>query len=201
MDKKYGHKWQETPWSIKDFKSFKEGLTYDNILEVAEGGIQTAYNILNWVWFDRRKRKIDVRLARWDTWSADNTLGHIIFPMLVQLKATKQGAPMTDDKDVPEHLRSKDDEGNSFGTPKKNSWDTDSNHFKRWDWILDEMIWAFEQKCRDDWEGDYYEYEYDDTEQFGMKLIWEDREGQKAHQARMTKAFALFGKYYENLWN
>ena len=30
--------------------------------------------------------------------------------------------------------------------------------FKRWDWILDEMIWAFHQKCRDDWEGDYYEY-------------------------------------------
>ena len=63
------------------------------------------------------------------------------------------------------------------------------------------MSWAFEQKCRDDWEGDYYEYEYDDTEQFGMKLVWEDREGQKAHAARMARGFIFFGKYYENLWN
>jgi hypothetical protein len=29
---------------------------------------------------------------------------------------------------------------------------------KKWNSIMDEMIWAFEQKCRDDWESDYYEY-------------------------------------------
>ena len=27
---------------------------------------------------------------------------------------------------------------------------------QEWDQILDEMIWAFEQKCRDHWEDDYY---------------------------------------------
>jgi hypothetical protein len=78
---------------------------------------------------------------------------------------------------------------------------TDDKFFKRWDWILDEMIWAFNQKCRDDWEGDFYEYKDDDTERFGLKLVWEDREGQQAHQARITNGFKLFGKYYENLWN
>jgi hypothetical protein len=72
---------------------------------------------------------------------------------------------------------------------------------QEWDEILDEMIWAFEQKCRDNWESDYYEYKDDNTEQFGLKLVWEDREGAKAHQERMTNGFMLFGKYYENLWD
>jgi hypothetical protein len=72
---------------------------------------------------------------------------------------------------------------------------------QEWNEILDEMIWAFEQKCRDDWESDYYEYEDDNTERFGLKLVWEDRAGAKAHQERMSNGFRLFGKYYENLWD
>ena len=59
---------------------------------------------------------------------------------------------------------------------------------QEWNEILDEMIWAFEQKCRDDWMEDY---DYNK---------W-DREGVKAHQERMSNGFRLFGKYYENLWD
>jgi len=59
---------------------------------------------------------------------------------------------------------------------------------QEWDDILDEMIWAFEQKCRDDWMEDY---DYNK---------W-DREGAKAHQERMTNGFRLFGTYYESLWD
>ena len=185
-----------------------EGLSYENhthedhVLEVIEELVQGVYNVFNWLWFDRRTQKIKVRIDKSDTWSMDHTLGHIILPMLVQLKATKHGAPCTDDKDVPKELRS------TSAPTKKNSWDTDDNHFKRWDWILDEMIWAFNQKCRDDWEGDYYEYREmgpeeskDPNSLFGLKLVWEDREGQKAHQERMTNGFKLFGKYYEHLWD
>ena len=149
------------------------------------------------------EQKIQVKIESWDTWSMDHTLGHIILPMLVQLKATKHGAPCTDDKDVPKALRS------TNAPAKENKWDTDENHFKRWDWILDEMIWAFNEKCRDNWEADFYEYKNiskeeatDGTERlFGMKLIWEDKKGRKAHAARMANGFALFGKYYENLWD
>ena len=78
---------------------------------------------------------------------------------------------------------------------------------KKWDDIMDEMIWAFEQKLRDDWEGDYYEYRELGLEEdkgdsmFGLKLVWEDPEGSAAHQKRMTAGFKLFGKYYENLWD
>ena len=180
-----------------------EGLSYENhthedhVLEVIEEVVQSVYNVFNWVWFDRRTQKVKVRIDKWDTWSMDSTLAHIVLPMLAQLKATKQGAPGVDNADVPKELRMSKKDMAQFA--KDGS--TDDKFFKRWDWILDEMIWAFNQKCRDDWEGDFYEYKDDDTEQHGVKLVWEDREGQKAHQKRMTNGFKLFGKYYENLWN
>jgi hypothetical protein len=180
-----------------------EGLSYENhthedhVLEVIEEVVQSVYNVFNWLWFDRRTQKVKVRIDKWDTWSMDSTLAHIVLPMLAQLKATKQGAPGVDNADVPKELRMSKKDMAQFA--KDGS--TDDKFFKRWDWILDEMIWAFNQKCRDDWEGDFYEYKDDDTEQHGVKLVWEDREGQKAHQKRMTNGFKLFGKYYENLWD
>lgn len=183
MNNKYGFAWPDT----QDYD--------DYYLEAMEDVLQTFYNFFNWIWFDRRAQQIKVRIDKSDTWSMDHTLAHIVLPMLVQLKATKHGAPFVDDKDVPMILRSKS------APPKENEWDTDDNHFKRWDWVLDEMIWAFEQKARDDWQSDYYTYEEDKDAAFGLKLVWENREGQKAHQERMTNGFSLFGKYYEGLWD
>ena len=177
---------------------------FENCLEVIEDRMQSVYNVFNWIWFDRRKQKINVRIDRWDTWSMDHTLGPIILPMLVQLKRDNHGAPHVDQADVPKELRASKKQRVKFNT----NGTTDPNHFKRWDWIMDEMIWSFEQKCRDDWEGDYYKYEEVDSKDateseslFGLKLVWEDREGQAAHQARMTNGFRLFGVYFENLWD
>tara|TARA_R110000851_G_scaffold168392_2_gene314246 strand:- start:1281 stop:1910 length:630 start_codon:yes stop_codon:yes gene_type:complete len=174
----------------------------DHVFEAIEDMLQDFYNVFNWLWFDRRQQKIKVKIDKWDTWSMDHTLASIVLPMLKQLKATKHGAPIVDDKDVPKELRSKN------APPKENMWDTDANHFLRWDWVLDEMIWAFEQKCRDDWDGDYYEYRDIEPEEskdpnslFGLVLVWEDKKGRADHQKRMTKGFKLFGKYYENLWD
>ena len=153
-------------------------------------------------WLDRffgwnPKQKINVRIDPQDTWSMDYTLAHIITPMLVQLKETKHGAPSVDDADVPKELRMTRKQRKQLSVDGT----VDDNHFARWNWILDEMIWAFEQKSREDWDGDFYEYEQDDTEQFGVRLVWEDKEGAKAHQERMSNGFRLFGRYYENLWD
>ena len=188
-----------------------EGLSYENqthedyVLEAIEDAIQSVYNVFNWIWYDRRPaQRINVRVDRWDTWSMDHTLAHIVLPMLVQLKRTKHGAPMVDLEDVPKLLHPTKKQQAEY----KKTGSTDPKFFNRWDWILDEMIWAFNQKCRDNWEGDYYEYREmgpeeskDPNSLFGLKLVWEDREGQKAHQERMTNGFKLFGKYYENLWD
>ena len=144
MDKKYG----TCNWD--DNQSHE-----DYAIEAIESGIQRVYNVFNWIWFDRRTQKVKVRIDKWDTWSMDHTLAHVIHPMLVQLKATNHGYP-------------------SGLTEKK------------WDDIMDEMIWAFEQKLRDDWEGDYYEYRELGLEEakiilslFGLKLVWEDPEGRR----------------------
>ena len=74
---------------------------------------------------------------------------------------------------------------------------------QEWNEILDEMIWAFEQKCRDHWEDDYYG-DYDEDQKNGSMVgsfKWIDHEGLKTHQERMTNGFRLFGKYFENLWD
>jgi len=143
-----------------------------------------------------------VKIDRWDTWSMDHTLSYIILPMLKQLNETKHGAPYTEDEDVPEYLRS------HMAQPKENEWDTDSLHFMRWDWILAEMIWAFEQELKDDDEHQFF----DDSECGDEKFPWDkdgqylskikvDNEGLEAHQKRKANGFKLFGKYYQNLWD
>jgi hypothetical protein len=128
----------------------------------------------------------------------DHTLSYIILPLLKQLEATKHGAPHTDDEDVPEYLRS------HMAQPKENEWDTDSLHFMRWDWILAEMIWAFEQKTIDDNDSQFFDHSTSngkapwDKDYIGPKF---DKEGYTKHHDRMQNGFKLFGKYYQNLWD
>ena len=140
-----------------------------------------------------------VKIDRWDTWSMDYSLSFIVVPMLKQLKETKHGAPFVDDEDVPEELKS------TSAPPKENDYDTDENHFKRWDWALNEMIWAFEQNLDNNSEEKFFDHaEWDEKEKdFGKNLhkIKIDQVGLKAHQDRKANGFRLFGKYYQGLWD
>jgi hypothetical protein len=150
------------------------------------------------------EQKKSIKIDPWDTWNMAHTLADIIHPMLQQLHKDKHGAPYTDDEDVPEHLRS------TAAKPKKNEWDVDSNHFKRWDWILKEMIWAFGELAKDR-DLDFfikkpkYKWVKKEGENFSeMVTVREgiyDAEKAKAYYARKKNAFRLFGKYYENLWD
>jgi hypothetical protein len=92
------------------------------------------------------------------TWSMDHTLAHIIVPMLKQLQDTKHGAPVVDNDDVPEELRMPED---WYEGKYKVDGSTDTHFFDRWDWVLEEMIWAFEQKVKDDWEEQFCSGEHD----------------------------------------
>ena len=144
------------------------------------------------------KQRTSIKIHEYDTWSMDHTLAPIILPMLVQLKDTMHGAPVVDLEDVPKLLhptKKQQAEYNKTGS-------TDPKFFTRWDWIIGEMIWAFEQKCRDDWQNDYYgDYVEDKDRPLGGRFEWIDKEGRKAHQERMSNGFKLFGKYFENLWD
>ena len=138
----------------------------------------------NWLydWFGYSpKQRTSIKIHKYDTWSMDYTLAPIILPMLVQLKETKHGAPFVDGDDVPEELRDTPDELAKYN----HNGETTDKFFKRWDWVMDEMIFAFEQKCKDDWLS---EFSYDMSKA-------------KKIQERMSNGFRLFGKYYESLWD
>ena len=134
-----------------------------------------------------RKRRITIRIDKYDTWSMDHTLAMIIHPMLIQLKETKRGAPNTDDWDVPHGIKSVN------AKPKENEWDTDEFHFVRWDFIMDEMIHAFEQLKEDDWTARFYT---EDGDSFTV-----DEKGLDEEDKRIHNGLRLFGKYFRNLWD
>lgn len=164
-------------------------------------------------WVESKKsRQIYVKIDRWDTWGMDHTLALIVLPMLRQLQATKHGAPYVADEDVPEHLRS------TAAPAKEHEYDTDANHFQRWDWVLNEMIFAFNCKCDDSWQEKYRSGNIDmkteacEWDETGKPTMYQmvsgpndtyecDYEGMAVEQARITNGFRLFGKYYENLWD
>ena len=86
------------------------------------------------------EQKVKVRIDPWDTWSMDHTLAHIVLPMLKQLKATKHGAPQVDWEDVPRELRPSKEELRAYNKDGT----ADDKFFERWDWGLEEMIYAFD---------------------------------------------------------
>lgn len=164
------------------------------------------YKLLSWI-HSKQERTIKIHIDPWDTWSMDNTLAYIVLPMLKQLKATKHGAPYVDPKDCPEHLKPK-----KLTKKERESGHTDSTHFERWNWVLDEMIFAFDSKVNDDWE-DQFETGENDLQwkklEGGMSQMVEgpnhtkvyDWEGRKKYEERIANGFLLFGKYYEALWD
>lgn len=144
--------------------------TYESIGEFLS---KTFVNSICKKIYQFRKRKEYVRIDNYDVWSMDVTLSKVILPMLKKLKEVKHGSPHIDDKDVPKNLRS------TSAKPLENNWDTDEFFHKRWEYVLDEMIYAFEHISSAD------DIEYT----------------RKAHIERMNKGLILFGKYYRALWD
>ena len=137
-----------------------------------------------------------VKIDRYDTWSMDSTLAHIIHPMLLQLRDTKHGSPNVDDEDVPKHLRRY--------VAKPVEHDTDEFWHDRWTWVLNEMIWSFKQLLRDDDESEFFDHsESNSIKDFNesMKKMKVDWAGLTAHQERKQNGFRLFGKYFQALWD
>jgi hypothetical protein len=155
-------------------------------------------------WVESKKsRQIYVRIDKYDSWSADHTIALIAVPLLKQLQISKHGAPFVDDVDVPDGLGLRSYETDKV--PDKDSGEVDENHFKRWDWVLGEIIWALEQKVTDDAESQYYHKKNPELKskdfEAQMDNITIDMAGLDAWQKRKTRGYKLFGKYYENLWD
>lgn len=196
--------------------TFGEWLAHGDVEPEAEVGEVRSWDrerhetvlskFLTWI-HSKKKRTIKVHIDRWDTWGMDDTLAYIILPMLKQLKATKHGAPYVDLKDVPKELH-----GKKLTKKQKDNGEVDDKHFERWDWVMSEMIFAFETKVNDGWEDQFETGESDiqwKTLEGGMSQMVEgpkhtrvyDWEGRKKYEERIANGFRLFGKYYQSLWH
>lgn len=108
-------------------------------------------------------RKIEVKIHKHDLYSLDYTLALIILPALKEFRKGVRSSPNIDFEDVPKDLC----------TTPSNQYKLDANWHKRWEYVLDEMIFAFE-------------------------CIAEDKEAES--DVRIANGLRLFGKYYRGLW-
>ena len=177
VNKYFMKKYNEPYWNFRN-----EKLTaIDNTVVAISDIITDILNAtINKIIFKIPKR-VKVKIDKYDVWSLDNTLALIIAPALKKLKETKGGSPFVDDADVPEHLRVDPLE------VKENEWDTDSRYHDRWDYVIDEMIWTFEQHAI---QNTYLDEEFNT-----------DKAAFEAHSARINNGNRLFGKYYNMLWS
>lgn len=163
-----------------------------------------------------------VKIDRYDTWNMDSTLALIVLPMLKQLKETKHGSQQVDMEDVPEHLRTTSteewDEQETFEFYKEHEVkEGKGDVHARWDWVLDEMIFAFES-FGNDWEAKYYSGKFDmkseacEWDENGKATLFKmvkgpnhtsefDYEGMKKENDRIDNGLRLFGKYFRGLWD
>ena len=144
---------------------------------------------------NKGKRKMNIKIDKWDSWNADHTLALIIHPVLVQLHKTTHGYP-----------------GEKGMTAKK------------WNVILEKMIFAFNELKKDDWMDRFYSgksdvLEYcidknhkkvakDDPTCIGSTMkkgpndtTKFDKKGCATQYKKIVEGTMLFGKYYQHLWD
>ena len=126
------------------------------------------------------EQSISVKIDKWDTWSMDVTLAHIIHPMLVQLKETKHTYPsdLTEEK-----------------------WDSilDDMIFsfksKLYDWEEEFTSGVWDMELKDKIEPGKMEMLEGPNHTYKV-----DQEGMKKYRDRVANGYRLFGKYYDHLW-
>ena len=164
------------------------------------------------------ERKIDIQIDRYDTWSMYNNLALIIYPLLLQLKETKHGVP----GEFADIGGANHDFQDSFDFYKDTHNESFDESCRRWDEILDKMIWSFGQLIDEDYDSKYHhgeaKFEFVDTEPMlnpvtgKMEVMhqmvdtnpdehWYDHVGNQLHDERIQEGLELFGKYFRNLWD
>jgi hypothetical protein len=162
--------------------------------------------VCEWI-YNKRKRTIKVHIDNYDVWNMSETLAEIIVPMLKELQKQKHGYGWTDHADGPWYYRFRTD-GDEHSQDENGGFSEG-----RWNWIMSEMIWAFEQIIDENHESRYWhkhgEIDWDagEPDENGCKpLVWKsesvvDWDGLKLHEEAIRNGTRLFGKYYQNLWD
>lgn len=168
-------------------------------------------DLCEWI-YNKKNRKVKIKIHDYDIWNLDNTLAQIILPLLKEFFKEMKTNPFIDDEDVPEELSSKN-------APETTNYEWDDNNTKRWEFVTGELLWTFEQLHPDnDWEEQYHKGDIDikwepyNFNEDGTVKLYEmkkgpsdthefDIDGYMKHQNRIKNGLRLFGKYYQTLWS
>lgn len=164
-------------------------------------------------------RKIDITVDEFDTWNCDNTLAHLIYPMLCQLRDTNNSVP-NEFSDVGGESY---EYQASFDFYQESYNEAFSNGIDRWQEVLDKMIWSFEQLVHENYSDKYQhgspKVEFEKTDKIYPNSItgkteptyvmvdrdsienWTDYNGITLAEERIQEGIDLFAKYYRSLWN
>lgn len=160
------------PYQIADLLQ-KVGVSEETCYKIGKKLSDTWVKTLcSWI-YEKRKRKIKVKIDNYDTWNLDHTLSLIIHPALIKFKEIRCGIPHIDKEDIPESLHSSYNEEEGYSE-------------EAWNYVLNEMIWAFDP-------------EWDEKYGIGSENYTFDYYDQCCK--RREKATTLFGKYYNALWS
>jgi hypothetical protein len=119
-----------------------------------------------------------IEIHKYDSWNAFETIAKVAYPILVQLKATKQGYALVDPQDaMGAYIPDMPDNPDEFSE-------------KNWDCVLDEIIWTMKELAENEPNAPSY-----DTMNFNSSWL----EDLKVYNTRIQKGCELFGKYFRNL--
>lgn len=127
------------------------GFSEDTCEKIGEKLDPILGGICNWV-YKKRKRKMKIHIHNFDVWNMDNTLAHIIVPMLKKFKEQSKSHPANISE-------------------------------KKWNDILDQMIWSFEQIIE------------------GLDADVVHDLSPAEYTKRIDDGLKLFAKYYRELWS
>jgi len=111
------------------------------------------------------------------------TIAKVAYPILVQLKATTQGCALVSAEDAP-------------GIDLKPSEVESGYSEARWDYVLDEIIWAMKELAENEPSAPSY-----DTMNSPVQDYVKFKQDYMMYNSRIQKGCELFGKYFRNLWD
>lgn len=195
-------------WSISPFTDFLERVGIineynfafcDDLFGEIERGINKVLDI-----FPRKekKRKIDIVIDGYDTWDICHTISLIITPLLREYRNNMHGYGIVDKSDTPAHIK-------------------EGQH--SWEWVIDEMIWTFEQYASDDDHDQFHknidqlkplytpvdedspdglrQLNFDYQKDKSKEPYSFDKKGLERHEKRKKNGLRLFAKYFNGLWD
>jgi hypothetical protein len=167
------------------------------------------------------KRRIDIQIDPFDTWSLDHTIASIILPALIQLKHTKHGVP----SGFTDRFGGDFDNNLVFDFIKEDDTEVFNQLCDSWDDVLDKMIWSFLQlSIEDDYDSQYHHGKMEiaweklpdelhtdpvtGTKEPLYQMVdknpgehWYDHIGSQEHEKRIQEGLELFGKHFRDLWD